>query len=493
MKCCFQCKPVPSSWLAGLFLLLAVPYVIFLATIMPPFQGPDELHHFYRAFQVAEGGLSGDQPGLVDPNIKVLSDVFTDIRFKVERPTSKLRKWRSDAINWSSTRAKANFTNTAAYTPLHYLPQAGGILLGRAFGWNIRDSLVLCRMCTGLAAAVLCALAVYLCGRGRYLLFTVLLLPMSLSLYASANQDGTIIPVMALAVGLLSRILTAGRAATNKELAVLAGAVLFVVLGRPPYAPFVLLFFLPGLIHHPRARLIGLGIIAGIFGLSLLWYVPQAFEHAVNHLPQTDAKKQLSFLIQASGNNIWFVFNLLWDTLKACTAGYGRSFIGYLGWFDTLFPGIYYGLANAALVLAVVADVFTCETAEKTKAAVTGSKRQKIVLFCICLFALVGLFFAEYLMGTQVGKNLIAGLQGRYLIPIALLFSLSLPQCTRAGILGTACAVLVLAFPLLVTAYYLPRTVVYRYYLASHETDFSKPYASLDIDGRRSSSSWPAV
>ncbi len=66
-------------------------------------------------------------------------------------------------------------------------------------------------------------------------------------------------------------------------------------------------------------------------------------------------------------------------------------------------------------------------------------------------------------MGTRVGHNLFEGMQGGYFIPVVLLLGLALPQFRKGRILRFVCGSLVLLFPLIVTACYLPSTVVYRY------------------------------
>jgi hypothetical protein len=44
-----------ARWLAGVFVLYGLTATGLLATNMPPFQNPDELAHFLRAAQLADG------------------------------------------------------------------------------------------------------------------------------------------------------------------------------------------------------------------------------------------------------------------------------------------------------------------------------------------------------------------------------------------------------------------------------------------------------
>jgi hypothetical protein len=51
-----------SSWIIGVspewyFLVIALTFGLATMIVTPPFQVPDEFHHFYRAYQVAEGQI----------------------------------------------------------------------------------------------------------------------------------------------------------------------------------------------------------------------------------------------------------------------------------------------------------------------------------------------------------------------------------------------------------------------------------------------------
>ena len=48
-----------ARWLAAAYVLYGLVAVAFLGIDVPPFQNPDEITHFMRAVQVADGGLIG--------------------------------------------------------------------------------------------------------------------------------------------------------------------------------------------------------------------------------------------------------------------------------------------------------------------------------------------------------------------------------------------------------------------------------------------------
>ena len=229
------------------YLAYAIPAVIFLSICMAPVQVPDELNHFMRADQVAHGGLVGqslaprDSGGIIDVGIRSFGDLYHDMWFHPEvKQTPTLARQAGD-MEWTATRERVNFYNTALYGPALYIPQAIGILLGRAAGLSIAQTLILSRLLNGLAACLVGFLALSLCRRGRALTFTTLLLPMTLSQLASASQDALIITLSLLALAIVSRVMAERRPAGTGEFALVAVIVMATTLARTSQIGLVLL------------------------------------------------------------------------------------------------------------------------------------------------------------------------------------------------------------------------------------------------------------
>src|SRR5262249_52737347 len=120
------------------FLLLALSFGLAFAWLMPPFQIPDEMTHFFRSYQVAEGYLvsqrkvamaGGEIPwGLWDP--------MRAYSYLQGNPNEKVRIDRKEYLRLlhlkldRQNKAFMSFPNTVAYSPLCYLPQSLGIALG---------------------------------------------------------------------------------------------------------------------------------------------------------------------------------------------------------------------------------------------------------------------------------------------------------------------------------------------------------------------------
>jgi Glycosyl transferase family 2/Predicted membrane protein (DUF2142)/Methyltransferase domain len=114
-----------------------------------------------------------------------------------------------------------------------YFPQALGIRLGRVADLSLAQTLLAMRLLNGIAACTIAFLALSICRRGRALMFATLLLPMTLSEFASAAQDALIISLSLLAIAIASRILSEKRTARLVEFAAFAAIVVATTFARP--------------------------------------------------------------------------------------------------------------------------------------------------------------------------------------------------------------------------------------------------------------------
>lgn len=434
-----------QSWL---FLIYALPAVVFLSVAMAPFQVTDELSHALRADQIGRGSLISNRlGGTVDGGLVAFGDLYHDMWFHPEVKETPEHAARAGTIEWSGPRRGVNFQNTAQYGPLLYAPQTIGILLGRSAGLKIAQTLVVARLLNGLASCFVGFLALRICRRGQALLFSTLLLPMTLSQFGSASQDALLISLSLLVVAAASRVLAERRPASTVEFALFAGVVLATTLARPSQIALALLA--PAFTSRPDPASRRKEIVAAVAAASIaiwLWlltglrppmpadqsYALQ-FAHIVAHplnLPTTMVNTFVS-------NHEW-----LW-----------RTVVGYLGWTDALMPLWYYKAATVALAIALLAP---------------GNRGPVAWPALLATVTLVGVLtatcFALYLSWTPVDHRTINGLQGRYFLPVLPLLAWPVPaygpRLERALALARYP---VLLFPIATLAV-LPGVIMERYY-----------------------------
>lgn len=451
--------------LAAAFVFYGLVATAFLSINMPPFQNPDEPAHFARAAQVADGDLVGARfsqigsdgsshvtaGGRIDPALMAAAASFDSLPTHPDvRATRAL--WAPD-IHWSGARALQPFANTAVYPPFFYLPSAVGILVGQQMQLSIVRTLTISRLLTGVAAVAVGALAIAIASGAAAWIFTILTLPMALSLIASASQDALLLACGALAGALLLRILRSPHAENGKLLAGLAITLSLVAMARPPYGALAIVPL--GISKVPqRWRMVAAIAVAACV---LIWSLIATATALTNTgaLVGADPSAQMAHIRE----HPLLIVHILWATLARQWGGYFIEFVGVLGWMDTQLPRTYYVAAGAMLIVAAAATMLGTKT-ERIRVHNLSALAAGLLLSVAALFAI------QYLTWTVPGHGTVDGIQGRYFLPLAPAVAAFLPALgnTRAARLQNALLAAVAMFPVISLAVVM-RAVVLRYYL----------------------------
>ena len=430
------------------YLIWAVPLLITLCWLIPPWQTPDEPAHLMRADQVGHGEIIGSRRtprlagGVTDPDIVASAHGLNTVAGHSDARVGTALLAQAGSLAWGARRFQAN-PNTAQYAPFLYLPQAVAVRIGQAAHLSVVLTLRLARLAAGIAASLICAAGFGCARRTAPLLLIVVMLPMNLFLFASASQDGLMLACMVLAVGLLDRVIDAGRDATRGERTAVIVLLTLVVMARPPYAPLALL----GLLLTRRLGWAAAAAAVIPLGCALAWTEAAAW-HVTIPMNGADLGGQLRFCLAHPGA-VWTALQMTWTS---SSDELWLEVVGRLGWLDTELPSWFATLAELLLAAGLLSTL-------------GGSSRRAPVAWLAVLFALAGVVLAQYLTWTPVGADTVQGLQGRYAEVLLAVCALSLPgmpiltPATRpAGL--TAAAVMAMATPLVIL-----KAIVWRYYL----------------------------
>ena len=445
---------------ARAYLGFALVAILILARIVPPYQAPDEPEHFKRADQVSRGVLiahrvgAAGAGGIVSTGIGATAAYFDKLPFHPDITATPLMYGEAWTITWANSAvADADFFNTAVYPPFLYLPSVAGIWVGKLAGLSVITTLDVSRAAMGIASICVAALAIALAGGAAPWLFALLSLPMSLSLMASVSQDGPLIAFAALAAAIFIRLSRNDDAETPLRLFVtMCVSIGLIALARPVYVVFCVLPLL-AVRHRWTVRVAGAAAIVVSVGLWMLLVAPIA-PFALG--ADANAPAQIAFILAHPGTAL----STLIHTLSGSASGYYlEMFVGRLGWLDTALPASFHRLAWIVLVVAAVATAAGLRARAPRLAVVT------IVGAILAAFA--ALLLVEYVAWTKPDMEIIQGMQGRYLIPLALFAAAALPALGRrpgAQRIARALFWLLWLFPpisIAVTIF----TVIRRYYL----------------------------
>lgn len=390
--------------------------MLLLTFLTPPFQVADEPAHWMRADQVSHGGLVAlrfdwisTAGGDVDLAIGRLDTIMAPLPFHRERRFAPLRA-AAEGLAWDGRRANAAFGNTAVYPPVFYLPAAAGLAIGRALDLRVVPTLRLSRLLSGFAAVAIGAAALRLAGAAAPFLTVLLGLPMSLSLFASASQDGPLIATAALGAASLRRVF-AGEGGGG-TFATAAAAIALTATARPAYLAFALLLALPA--SMPRAA--RLAATAAAILVPAAWAALAAALVVPHHArggPPGERTGSLGVRVaDLLAHPHGFLVALRGSLADQFRQGFplAQQFVGVLGWLDTLLVPGFVPFALAALAACLAIPGGDGGPAPRTRRAAAAAS-----LLGACLL----LFLLQYVSWTPPGAPRIEGVQGRYILPIA--------------------------------------------------------------------------
>ncbi len=402
-----------ESNLHWLFLVFALPMMIFFVFATPPFQVPDEAAHFFRAEQISRGALIGERyDGRRSGDHIDVACLKLEACFASDGSGTRASLEAAAQVRWEGRAEPVSFPNTVVYGPAGYLPQAVVVGVCRSTGVAPLVALRLARLVNGLIAVAISVIALCMMRSGRFVVFTILSMPMSLFLMGSVSQDALLLSISALFLAVVSRRADIPHPPTWKD-AMLPGLLLTALgTGRPPLLALGVLLLLPPWSTWPRkgesCQAKGLLAACAATGITFLW-LSLVKPLQVDIRGGTSMAGQLQFL----ANNLHLIPNIVLNSLHGPQFQFAIGGIfGSLGIFDSRLPLAFYAFAAAAL-----ASAYVLEAGKKPSSALW----QRSAIWAGTAIGIVGTYFIIHLIWSPVGLLEVDGVQGRYLVPFLML------------------------------------------------------------------------
>ncbi|MEH7250216.1 DUF2142 domain-containing protein [Neobacillus niacini] len=407
------------------FLITAIPIGLAMVLIIPPFDQLDELEHYYRAFEVSEGKFINQQTeqGLGNFIPASLVETVYDVRYIHQSgyKYSIVKEAFQNKLNPEDRQFLRNYASS--YPPLIYVPQALGMMLGRLIFDSPLMMMFLGRLINFVAyiAIVYAALKVVPVKKNLFYLFA--LLPMSIIHAASLSADGItnamallfVAYILKLAYGKVDKI-------TKRHLIILIGIGLFVTLSKIVYIPMLLLFLLIPLKKFTNKKdylkkfLI---VFVGCLIPFIIWNLMNLSNMSVPDLrgnPGVSPKEQVMFVLL----HPIFYIKTLFVTLFSLGPSQLVAMIGKVA-TNYQYPApsiIIYTFLFMMLLFGLIND--------ENDLKMQGRRMDRGILVFILLAVMLLIYTALYVGYNTVGNPIIYGIQGRYFVPIAILFFLSI-------------------------------------------------------------------
>lgn len=401
-----------------------IPVGMLYIFFIPPTCVPDENAHMQRAYEVSTGRFITAQPEDTAPVIEI--PVFLE-----ENTLDHLNSYQQyNAAMYEKTDYNNLIpvqTTAAGYFGISYVFSGLGFLLGRIFNINGILTFYFARMLNYAFYVFSIYIAIKIIPAGKVLISVFAFMPMALQQAASVSADSVLDSCAILFAALTLYVkCKEGRFSAGEKI-VYSILSITIMLSKIAYFPLLgislLLIDSKNKEESLKRRWIYLIINVVIaIGLGALWY-----KYAQNYLPSdgfvkyysdanVNSAEQIQMILSQPRIFVKALFNLVIE--GAFIPGtIGRA----LGWLN-IFPGE--GIIIMFMIMLVL-------SAFMDKNSYELEPLEKIWFWIITISVYFIVFTGFYITWTGVGAETVAGVQGRYFIPVFLLPLLALGDKKR--------------------------------------------------------------
>lgn len=402
--------------------LMIVPFVcIFFLITMPTFKNHDEYYHWLKAYEVSEGHLmtpikEGIQGSMMPDSVANVCPTdwtkmtYQDVKEKIKLP---LEEEKQGILNPETA---------ALYSCVQYAPQAIGIAFARLVTDNTYLITYAGRIVNLIVAILLLYFAIKIMPFGKKILLIPAMIPIAIEGFTSLSPDAMTISMSFLYIAYILQLAFGKKEKIElKEKITLLVMSIIIALCKIVYIPLVgLMLIIPKeKFKNNKSKIIDFCLIAGMAILVNLIWLGISSKYLAN-FREGDSKIQVLLALQ---NPIQYMQTVLY-TINLNGSNYLMSLFGAdLGWGE--FVKLYAIVPYAFLAIYL----FVATTDEEIKDKLKTYQLVWIVLVVLAVIALI--FTSLYVQWTTIGKESIAGVQGRYFLPILPLIMLLLGSCLK--------------------------------------------------------------
>lgn len=395
-----------KEWTA-MSVMLTFATFLFWRTI--PLNGvPDEQAHFLRSYEIANYSLVSHHVGDNNRGGHIMHWGLHHYNDK----TVNINKESTDIYE---------FSGASLYSPISYLPQAIGI---KVTGWVTQKVYKIYkggRAANALISLVISILALYFMPFGRKIMFTIMLMPMTMQEMVSMAPDSLVNSLSMLWIAYILNLAYTDRKITRKTIAIIATMGITLAMLKIIYIVLLLTLLILPSEKFPNKRHYfytgGLIAISALI-LNLIW-LKISSQFLIEYNPGVNSSSQIMNILTSPFN----YFSTIIYTTMTYAEFYVKSGTGTcLGWLNMMTSPYVW----ISILLALTYETLRCN---ETPANI---KTKDIVLLFTCCFTCILLIYTSlYVQWTPVNNNIVNGVQGRYFLPLLLYFAVAIAMVHR--------------------------------------------------------------
>lgn len=399
--------------------LMITPFVcLFFLITMPTFKNHDEYFHWVKAYEVSQGCLMTPVEDEIQGSMMPTSVPNVCPKDWIEMNYQEVAKKLKNSLPLDKETKEIVDTQTAAvYFGIPYIPQAVGIAIARIFTDNTYLITYVGRLTNMIAAMVLLYFAIKIMPFGKKLLLIPTMIPIATEAFSSLSLDAMTISMSFLYIAYILQLAFGKKEKIEiKEKITLLVMSIIVALCKIVYLPLVgLILIIPKekfKNKNNKSKLIDFCMIAGVAVIiNLIWL--KIANGYLSNFREGDSKIQILLALQ---NPIQYIQTFIY-TINLNGSNYLLSLFGTdLGWGELI---KLYSIVPYSL-LAIY--LFTTVIEEEIK---NKFKTYQLVWIALVVLAIIALVFTSlYVQWSTIGNESIAGVQGRYFLPILPLIML---------------------------------------------------------------------
>ena len=395
-----------------MFLLFSVIIGPLYMISIPIGNVPDERNHFLRSYEIATGHMTTQKRDDVSVGRYMpenLDKIFNDVyNTKYSDEISNIK------IHINSKKAFFKFGNTALYSPVSYIPQALGVLLGTVLNLPVLIIAYLGRIFNYLVYVLIMYFTIKNIPILKRTIFMLAFMPIMMQEAISLSPDALVNATsFAFIAYIIYSIYNKNKKITKKESILIIIMTIILALSKIVYLPLVLLLFLipKTRFNNKKNKLLFTFILLILAaGLNLSW-LSISSKYLIEYNPGVNSLEQVKYILY---NPIRYCF-IIFNTFNLEIIILLSTFVGsHLEWLS-----VYLSQPLMFIYLFIII-YYAFNENQDSKIKIV----EKLVFLLVAIIIVLLTCTSLYVQWTNVGNLIINGLQGRYFIPISLIFVL---------------------------------------------------------------------
>lgn len=400
-----------------LFLTFIIPIGVMFVVLLPPNWTPDEEGHMFRAYDLSLGNFITPLGEKNEGDIYVPEEMLELALEKNDLNYSLVHKHMQKDADYNTLVPVQ--TTFKTYFPINYLTGGITFFITRTLNINILLSCYFIKLLNFLLFIIIGYYCIKLIPFGKLLLAIYMFLPMIIQQACSLSADAFINGISLLFIVYNLKLLYQEHDLNIKQRIIYYLLTLSISLCKYVYFPIVFMSLLliknKNISKKNKRKLIIISIIISIIS-AIGWFIfTQNYVDVRQYIKDANVKpiEQVKYILQ---NPIEYC-KVLKNTFESYGAYYLFTFVGSeLGYANIEIPQIY--------ILIMLFALFLLPFIEKNEKSF--EKWQKVIMILIFVMLTILILTGLYLTWSPLQYHVVAGVQGRYFIPVFIILLLTI-------------------------------------------------------------------